>query len=240
MKLKSIISKYSIEFFVILFSISVSFYLEKRRALTYKEKLKNESLSKIKQNILFADEDFRYNISIHKDAIESINSLYFRSDSLFNNRMNDSLGYYLHVATNYTTILVDNDEEYETIKNSGLIELIENKKVIELLQNKYSNHKFIKSIEEIILRDMIPEFKDFLSRHTKYDFNIYKNEMEKEYQKSKNNEILNFFNKIDPLIQAYLSENSIDILFNNKNIIIGKDSLDITNKIINIVNSKIE
>ena len=171
MKLKSIISKYSIEFFVILFSISVSFYLEKRRALTYKEKLKNESLSKIKQNILFADKDFLYNISIHKDAIESINSLYFRSDSLFNNRMNDSLGYYLHVATNYTTILVDNDEEYETIKNSGLIELIENKKVIELLQNKYSNHKFIKSIEEIILRDMIPEFKDFLSRHTKYDFN---------------------------------------------------------------------
>ena len=171
MKLKSIISKYSIEFFVILFSISVSFYLEKRRALIYKEKLKNESLSKIKQNILFADADFRYNISIHKDAIESINSLYIRSDSLFNNRMNDSLGYYLYVATNYSTILVDNDEEYETIKNSGLIELIENKKVIELLQNKYSNHKFIKSIEEIILRDMIPEFKDFLSRHTKYDFN---------------------------------------------------------------------
>ena len=29
----------------------------------------------------------------------------------------------------------------------------------------------VKSIEEIILRDMIPEFKDFLSRHTKYDFN---------------------------------------------------------------------
>ena len=171
MKFKSIISKYSIEFFVILFSISVSFYLEKRRALIYKEELKNESLSKIKQNILFADKDFRYNISIHKEAIESINTLYFRSDSLFNNRMNDSLGYYLYVATNYTTILVDNDEEYETLKNSGLIELIENNKVIELLQNKYSTHKFIKSIEEIILRDMIPDFKDFLSRNTKYDFN---------------------------------------------------------------------
>ena len=41
-------------------------------------------------NILFAEKDFRYNISIHKEAIESINSLYFRSDSLFNNRMNDS------------------------------------------------------------------------------------------------------------------------------------------------------
>ena len=64
--------------------------------------------------------------------------------------------------------------------------------------------------------------------------------MQNEYQKTKNDEILNFFNKIDPLIQAYLNENSIDILFNNKNVIIGKDSLDITNKIINIINNKIE
>ncbi len=104
----------------------------------------------------------------------------------------------------------------------------------------------IKEIEEEIKNKQNIISKDDLAKEINKlkkiinDFNIYKNEMEKEYQKSKNNEILNFFNKIDPLIQAYLSENSIDILFNNKNIIIGKDSLDITNKIIIIVNSKIE
>lgn len=104
----------------------------------------------------------------------------------------------------------------------------------------------IKEIEEEIKNKQNIISKDDLAKEINKlkkiinDFNIYKNEMEKEYQKSKNNEILNFFNKIDPLIQAYLSENSIDILFNNKNIIIGKDSLDITNKIITIVNSKIE
>ena len=104
----------------------------------------------------------------------------------------------------------------------------------------------IKEIEEEIKNKQNIISKDDLAKEINKlkkiinDFNIYKNEMEKEYQKSKNNEILNFFNKIDPLIQAYLSENSIDILFNNKNVIIGKDSLDITNKIITIVNSKIE
>jgi len=97
----------------------------------------------------------------------------------------------------------------------------------------------IKNKQNIISKDDLAKEINKLKKIVN-DFNIYKNEMEKEYQKSKNNEILNFFNKIDPLIQAYLSENSIDILFNNKNIIIGKDSLDITNKIITIVNSKIE
>ena len=51
---------------------------------------------------------------------------------------------------------------------------------------------------------------------------------------------MNFFNKIDPIIQTYLDKNSIDILFNNKNIIIGKDSLDITNNIIKIVNMNLK
>ena len=49
-----------------------------------------------------------------------------------------------------------------------------------------------------------------------------------------------FFNKVDPIIQNYLNDNSIDILFNNKNIVIGKDNLDITDKIIKLVNDKLK
>ena len=51
---------------------------------------------------------------------------------------------------------------------------------------------------------------------------------------------MNFFNKIDPLLRAYMKENSIDILLNNKNIIIGKDSLDITDQMINIINNSLK
>ena len=72
------------------------------------------------------------------------------------------------------------------------------------------------------------------------EFNLFKNETQNDFKKSKNDEIMNFFNKIDPIIQTYLDKNSIDILFNNKNIIIGKDSLDITNNIIKIVNMNLK
>ena len=43
------------------------------------------------------------------------------------------------------------------------------KEIVTLLQNKYSNHKFIKEIENIILRDFTPELRDFVSRNTKYN-----------------------------------------------------------------------
>ena len=72
------------------------------------------------------------------------------------------------------------------------------------------------------------------------EFNSYKVKKKNDFNQFKNDEILKFFNTIDPLIQSYLSENSIDILFNNKNIVIGKDSLDITDKIINMINNSLE
>ena len=72
------------------------------------------------------------------------------------------------------------------------------------------------------------------------EFNLYKNQIKKEFNKNKNEQIMNFFNKIDPLLRAYMKENSIDILLNNKNIIIGKDSLDITEKMIDIINNSLK
>ena len=72
------------------------------------------------------------------------------------------------------------------------------------------------------------------------NFNIYKKKIYDQYEETKNQEILNFFKEIEPHIQEYLGKNSIDILFNNKNIIIGKDNLDITEKIIKIIDKKIK
>ena len=69
--------------------------------------------------------------------------------------------------------------------------------------------------------------------------NLFKNELENNYDKIKNEEIMNFFSTINPFIEKYLNDNSIDILFNNKNIVIGKEKLDITEKIITIINKEI-
>jgi hypothetical protein len=45
---------------------------------------------------------------------------------------------------------------------------------------------------------------------------------------------------INPIIQKYMNDQSIDILLDKKNIFIAKDSYDITQKIINLINKGIK
>ena len=67
-----------------------------------------------------------------------------------------------------------------------------------------------------------------------------KNKLMKDFQILKNTKLDNFLKDVTPLIQDYMSENSIDILLETKNIFIGKDSKDITSEIIKIINAKFE
>ena len=51
---------------------------------------------------------------------------------------------------------------------------------------------------------------------------------------------MNFFSIINPYIENYLAENSIDILLNNNSVIMSKDEMDITKKIISIINNEVK
>ena len=228
--MKTIILKYLIEFLVIFFGITISFYWEKQNALSYKEELKNASLSKIKQNILYEKEDFELNLSIHNDAVKAIYNLY-EFDRYENIKYNDSLSDYLFKSLEYVTILVENTEEYTSLKNSGLIELIENQEIVTLLQNKYSNHKFIKEIESIILRDFSPELRDFVSRNTKYNLEgeKYFGIMEPRKYSSKNK------------IPQYILEKFMNKAQHHKTYIkYVKTQLEMDSEIISKINNEIE
>ena len=65
-------------------------------------------------------------------------------------------------------------------------------------------------------------------------------ENKKKFQQTKKNEFDNFLSKIEPILNNYMKENSLNILLDKKNIFIGKSELDITEKIINIINLKIK
>ena len=58
-----------------------------------------------------------------------------------------------------------------------------------------------------------------------------------ENKKKKLNE---FLEKITPLIQKFVKENSINIVLNEKNLFIANKKFDITNQIIEIVNKNIK
>ena len=119
-------------------------------------------------------------------------------------------------------------------KKSEQLDKIKSEEIeIKQLEDEIRNKQNIISQEELKIE--VAKLKKRVK-----EFNLYKNQIKKEFNKNKNEQIMNFFNKIDPLLRAYMKENSIDILLNNKNIIIGKDSLDITEKMIDIINNSLK
>ena len=71
-------------------------------------------------------------------------------------------------------------------------------------------------------------------------FNEEKNLMVKNFTKKKNDDIQIFLKKINPIIQDYMKKESISILLDKKNIIMGVNELDITNKLITKINDDLK
>tara|TARA_B100000427_G_scaffold188170_1_gene156410 strand:+ start:167 stop:694 length:528 start_codon:yes stop_codon:yes gene_type:complete len=72
--------------------------------------------------------------------------------------------------------------------------------------------------------------------------NEYRNERNKDinsFNKKKIEATNKLLNTINPILIEYSNKNSISMIFQKKNIIIGKSELDITDEILKIVDSKI-
>tara|TARA_B100001057_G_scaffold476240_1_gene543963 strand:- start:69 stop:581 length:513 start_codon:yes stop_codon:yes gene_type:complete len=116
-----------------------------------------------------------------------------------------------------------------------------NKKNIENLKNKESE---LKSIEdEIKKKKNIISKNEFENEVNKLRQNIkkfknYKNKLVTEIENKKNIDIKEFFTKVNPIIQNYMDSNSIDILLEQKNVFMSKNSSDITEKLIIEINKK--
>ena len=109
-----------------------------------------------------------------------------------------------------------------------------------------SIEKSLKSKEEKLLKE-----KNILSEEAfkkklnslKNEINIFKLEnieKNKNFQKIKKEKFDTYLNQIQPILNKYMKENSINILLDKKNIFIGKSNLDLTEKILNIVDSELK
>ena len=116
-----------------------------------------------------------------------------------------------------------------------------NKKNIENLKNKEIELKTIE--DEIIKKKNIISKDEFENEVNRLRQNIkkfknYKNKLVTEIENKKNNDIKEFFKKVNPIIQNYMDNNSIDILLEQKNVFMSKNSSDITEKLIIEINKK--
>ena len=121
----------------------------------------------------------------------------------------------------------------EKINKSNIEKLTNFQKQLKDRENEIKIKKNIISEEEF--KKEVENLKNQLA-----EFNKKKDLMVKEFSDLKKNELEALFDKINPIIQNYMKENSIEILMNSKNIFIGNIKADLTQLLINEINSKVE
>lgn len=82
--------------------------------------------------------------------------------------------------------------------------------------------------------------KKILTLNNKLEnFNKKQDTMSKEFNELRQNEMKELLNKINPIIEKYMIENNIDLMLKKENIYISKNELDVSKKIIELINNKI-
>ena len=126
-------------------------------------------------------------------------------------------------------IYVKLNEENNNIKNT----LKDKEKKLIKIEKELINQKNIISKEEFNKRlsTLNAEIKLFKTER----LSIIKN-----FETEKSKEINLFFQKITPILEEYMSENSISFILDKKNVLIADKKLEITKNLINIINEKLK
>tara|TARA_B100001059_G_scaffold209937_1_gene223249 strand:- start:188 stop:688 length:501 start_codon:yes stop_codon:yes gene_type:complete len=127
--------------------------------------------------------------------------------------------------------LILNQLDAKNKKN--IIELESKENLLKELEKKINNQRNILSKTELEKK-----IKDLKSKILV--FNKDKENLSKEFNEYKNNQVADFMKKIQPLVSNYIKKNSINIVLDKKNVIIGEKDHDITFEILEIVNKNIK
>ena len=110
------------------------------------------------------------------------------------------------------------------------------KKKNQILQDLESSIKKKKNVisDEAYNKEVIDFKKKF------QEFSKEKNKIVKEFNVFKKKEIENIFKKINPIINNYMEENSVNLLFDSKNIFMGAKKLNLTDDILKKINNEVK
>ena len=142
----------------------------------------------------------------------------------------------------YRFIDIDLILKKSTIGKLTLKTLNENRsKTLENLKSKeqaiQQQEDDIKKKSNILSKEDLNKQINLLKKNIN-EFSIYKDKATSNFENQKR-ELMNiFFKKINPVIEEYVIVNSIKILFNKKDVVLGDTSLDITDEIIEIIDKK--
>ena len=119
-----------------------------------------------------------------------------------------------------------NDKDKKNLDN-----LKKKNKILQDLESSIKKKKNVIS-DEAYNKEVIDFKKKF------QEFSKEKNKIVKEFNVFKKKEIGNIFKKINPIINNYMEENSVNLLFDSKNIFMGAKKLNLTEDILKKINKE--
>ena len=133
----------------------------------------------------------------------------------------------------------------KTLAGQSLLNALKKEENLKINKFKASDDSFKnEKIKILAKKDLISkeeinkELKILQDKYQKYKEEKI-NEVE-ELKVKRNKNIMNFLNLINPIIEKYMSDNSIYMLIDKKNVFIAKKEYDITNKLIELIDNQIK
>ena len=124
-------------------------------------------------------------------------------------------------------------KKLEDSKKIALSKFEKKGKELKKIEEEINKQKNIISEDE--LRKKLIKFRKEVSTYQKN-----RQKVVNEFNEKKRSEFDEFFKKITPIIENYVSEKKIDIVLDKKNIFIASKKKNITQEIIKIIDSKIK
>ena len=121
-----------------------------------------------------------------------------------------------------------NDKDKKNLDN-----LKKKNKILQDLESSIKKKKNVIS-DEAYNKEVIDFKKKF------QEFSKEKNKIVKEFNVFKKKEIESIFKKINPIINNYMEENSVNLLFDSKNIFMGSKKLNLTEDILKKINNELK
>jgi len=132
-----------------------------------------------------------------------------------------------------------------SIAGKSLLEKLKKEEKLKIDKFKISDENFRDKEKKIIAKKNLITNEEINKelKSLQIEFQSYKkNKIQeiKEFKDKRNRNVLNFIKMINPIIQNYMTENSISILLDKKNIFIASKDYDITKNLITLIDKKIE
>jgi outer membrane protein len=166
---------------------------------------------------------FKSSLFIVLFFITKINLVYAADNTAFLN-----IDYILNNSNLGKSIVV----ELENLNKSNVKKLDKKEKILKEKKEKIDKTKNISSKEKF--REDVDKFNKEVAT-----YRDEKNKILNDFKKLKKKKLDNFLEKINPIIQEYMKNNSIGIMVEKNQIFMGNSDNDATGKIIELINSKL-